>query len=202
MGIVPAAQPTSRRVKALRLREPLMRRQMAGRVERRKREDEDWARIEDEEQMLRRTKGRGRVQDGRDTSVGEDRKQAEVLERARVLEEELRKARVDERRRMLRRAAEGRTAVPTGRRRADQREEGDDAPPMDERSRQGELYVRQRLARKVGGFADIVAMSAKDPVPSGEMEAGATDAVGERDGEASRRVGDEVSFVVDDQWDF
>ena len=39
----------------MRLREPLMQRQMARQVERRKREDEAWSRIEDEEKLLRQT---------------------------------------------------------------------------------------------------------------------------------------------------
>ena len=85
MSIVPAAQPMSRRVKALRLREPLMQRQMARRVERRKREDEAWARIEDEEQLLRSTNGRDRLQDGRDKMEENRKVHEEALDQDQAL---------------------------------------------------------------------------------------------------------------------
>ena len=208
MSIVPAAQPMSRRVKALRLREPLMQRQMARRVERRKREDEAWARIEDEEQLLRSTNGRDRLQDGRDKMEENRKVHEEALDQDQALEEQLRQARVEERRRMMRQAAEGRPAAPTGRRRADNHVKEDDTQPAGARSRQAELYVRQRLARKVGGFADIVAMAAnEDPVQRAGKEArtkspGLTGVAGERDGVVRRRVLEEASSAGDEQWDF
>ena len=131
------------------------------------------------------------------------------------MEARQRQARVEERRRMMRRADEGRSAIPTGRRRSDQRAEGGESPPVDARSRQAQQYVRQRLARKVGGFADIVAMATKEDSEQRDVERGGTTGVARgrgRGGEASGRpaaaaaaaaaaVLDEAS-VGDDFWDF
>lgn len=221
MGIVLAAQPTSRQAKALRLREPLMRRQLARRVEQRMRDDEAWARIEDEEQLLRDRSGR---RDGQEDMLREKRPNTKAQAAARdeeaqgedrAVEARQRQARVEERRRMMRRADEGRSAIPTGRRRSDQRAEGGESPPVDARSRQAQQYVRQRLARKVGGFADIVAMATKEDSEQRDVERGGTTGVARgrgRGGEASGRpaaaaaaaaaaVLDEAS-VGDDFWDF
>lgn len=69
---------------------------------------------------------------------------------------------------------------------------------MDERSRQAELYLRQRLARKVGGFADIVTMTAMED----QRDAEPSDVLRKRDDTAGREVVDDVFFLRDDQWDW
>lgn len=181
----------------MRLREPLMQRQMARQVERRKREDEAWSRIEDEEKLLRQTKGRGPPQHRRDAIEEKEWKQEEAVERARVLEEQMRQARVEERR-VVRRAGGRRPAVPPGWRQDEQLEDRGDVSLMDERSRQAELYLRQRLARKVGGFADIVTMTAMED----QRDAEPSDVLRKRDGTAGREVVDDVFFLRDDQWDW
>lgn len=182
----------------MRLREPLMQRQMARQVERRKREDEAWSRIEDEEKLLRQTKGRGPPQHRRDAIEEKEWKQEEAVERAGVLEEQMRQARVEERRGVTRRAGGRRPAVPPGWRQDEQLEDRGDVSLMDERSRQAELYLRQRLARKVGGFADIVTMTAMED----QRDAEPSDVLRKRDGTAGREVVDDVFFLRDDQWDW
>ena len=152
-----ASQPPSRHVKALRLREPLMQRQVARRLERRRKEDEAWARTEEEE-LLRKEQG----QRGGGEQVQQD---TWIQDQERELEARMRQAR-NEQRRKMNRAADRRPISPTGRRRPIQGTAEYETARSESQIKQTEEYVReqyvkQRLARKLGGFADIVAMTAK-----------------------------------------